>query len=45
MITGSSLDYRLRIRIAERAIKLKEVLDNDLALMIVNRLAESLSKG
>jgi hypothetical protein len=45
MLNGDALDFRLRARIAQRAIELKEELDDSLALKIVNRFAESLEKG
>lgn len=42
MITGDGLDFRLRERIVERASELREILDDNLALNIINRLSEAM---
>lgn len=42
MITGDSLDFRLRERVVERAFDLREQMDDSLALKIINRLSEAL---
>lgn len=45
MINGDSLDFGLRVRIAERASELKDNMDDSLALKIVSRFAQSLKGG
>jgi hypothetical protein len=45
MISGDTLDFRLRAAIAERASELRDQLDDSLALKIVNRFSEAINAG
>jgi hypothetical protein len=44
MINGTPLEFGLRVRILERASQLRERLDDNLAVAVINRLAEA-TKG
>jgi hypothetical protein len=44
MINGSPLDFSVRLRITRAATRLRDDMDDSLALAIVNRLAESVNK-
>jgi hypothetical protein len=45
MISGDSLDLRLRAGMVQRAIDLKEEFDESLALKIINKLSDAINKG
>lgn len=46
MLNGDFLDFSLRARITERASELRmKVLDDNLAVAVINRLGEALEKG
>lgn len=45
MLTGDSLDFRLRLGITQHAIELRDRLDDSLALKIVNHFSESINAG